>query len=186
MSLNTLISWPLHLHIIIMFSSISPGTQLSFFAIFTLFNLTWRSSLFLDVLSVLWVVSFSLSLAPASLPESRACDVGFLDVDLFAGSLLWKVMQGTGVKRVSKEGGILSTVIGHLGLISLTFVNKWNTIELPTEQQQSEAFGWLPLPLAQGLPLETNSSTSKSCTHGRPVGSRTQGVHSARVETKIG
>lgn len=179
MSLSTLISWPLH--IIVMFSSISPGTKLYLFAIFTLLNLTWRSSLFLDVLSVLWVVSFSLSLAPASLPESKACDVGFLDVDLFAGSLLWKVMQGTGVKRVSKEGGILSAE-PHV-----TDICKQMKHDRITNWTTAEGSIWTaPALHAQGLPLETNSSTSQSCTQGRPVGSHTWGVHSARVETKIG
>ena len=48
------------------------------------------SHLNIPLLSILLAVSYFSSLAPGFLPESRACDVGFLDVGLFVGSFTYE------------------------------------------------------------------------------------------------
>lgn len=68
--------------------------NLSLFAVFTHLNPSFMevpgvlvsSHLNIPLLNVLLAVCYFSSLAPGFFPESRACDVGFLDVGLFAGS----------------------------------------------------------------------------------------------------
>lgn len=72
--------------------------DLSLFAVFTHLNPNFMevpsvlvsSQMNIHLFNVLLGVCYFSSLAPGFLLESRACDVGFLDVGLFAGSFTFE------------------------------------------------------------------------------------------------